>query len=628
MFVYRKNVSRSVVRGRCRTLAISLLLAVSPVSLAGEETITVTATGDSADFAGLQQVGDLPGTDGEVTIREAILAANNTAGPQTIAFNIPQSDPGFSNGVFQSIISAPPMALTDDETTIDGFTQEQFTGDTNPSGGEISFFADIGGGGLSIPGLRIDSDNNVVRGVVGFNFFQYGIEINGNGNLIEGVLVVQAGSAAIHIQGDNNIIDGSAGGQLLNRFSSGGVGVWVRSDGSGNTIIGNLIEVNNNDGVNLEGNANIVGGADAASRNRIRSNGHASGEGHPVGAQVDISGNDNIVQGNWLGVDDTGNADNSGLARYGVFINGSNNLIGGANQAAGNVMAGHGFANFSTRHGVQIVGGVGNTIQNNFIGVGADGITPIPNEQGISVDVFLFANVPMDTLIEGNIIANSDEDGVRVAGFDTSVPTGITISANRIFNNQGGNLSAFLGIDLNSDGVTPNDPGDGDNGPNRLQNFPVLTSAASDGSTITIEGTLNSVPSESFTIEFFANAACDPSGHGEAEFFLGSVQAMTDAQGNASFSAMLEWDQQGSVISATATRLSTGDTSELSACISVQKGGVPGDLTGDGVVGPADLAELLAQWGACGDCGDCPADLDGSCSVGPGDLGELLANWG
>jgi hypothetical protein len=56
----------------------------------------------------------------------------------------------------------------------------------------------------------------------------------------------------------------------------------------------------------------------------------------------------------------------------------------------------------------------------------------------------------------------------------------------------------------------------------------------------------------------------------------------------------------------------------------------PADIAppgGDGVVGPADLAALLAQWGVCDDCKACPADLGGDCAVGPADLAELLANW-
>ena len=55
---------------------------------------------------------------------------------------------------------------------------------------------------------------------------------------------------------------------------------------------------------------------------------------------------------------------------------------------------------------------------------------------------------------------------------------------------------------------------------------------------------------------------------------------------------------------------------------------MPGDLDGDGIVGPADLAELLAQWGACPARGECAADFDADGTVGPADLAELLANWG
>ena len=53
-----------------------------------------------------------------------------------------------------------------------------------------------------------------------------------------------------------------------------------------------------------------------------------------------------------------------------------------------------------------------------------------------------------------------------------------------------------------------------------------------------------------------------------------------------------------------------------------------GDLDGDGVVGLSDLLILLAEWGPCADCDDCPADLDDDCVVGLSDLLILLANWG
>jgi hypothetical protein len=53
------------------------------------------------------------------------------------------------------------------------------------------------------------------------------------------------------------------------------------------------------------------------------------------------------------------------------------------------------------------------------------------------------------------------------------------------------------------------------------------------------------------------------------------------------------------------------------------------DLTGDGVVGPADLAQLLAHWGQCpAPPAQCPWDLSGDDIVGPADLAQLLAHWG
>ena len=55
---------------------------------------------------------------------------------------------------------------------------------------------------------------------------------------------------------------------------------------------------------------------------------------------------------------------------------------------------------------------------------------------------------------------------------------------------------------------------------------------------------------------------------------------------------------------------------------------VPGDLDGDGMVGITDFLQLLALWGPCGNCDNCPADLDGDCDVGITDFLQLLANWG
>ena len=79
--------------------------------------------------------------------------------------------------------------------------------------------------------------------------------------------------------------------------------------------------------------------------------------------------------------------------------------------------------------------------------------------------------------------------------------------------------NARLGIDLGNLGVNPNDAGDLDTGANNLQNFPVLTSATGGQ----VVGSLNSTPSSTFRVEFFANTVCYPSGNGEGETFLETV---------------------------------------------------------------------------------------------------------
>src|SRR4029079_17498322 len=93
-----------------------------------------------------------------------------------------------------------------------------------------------------------------------------------------------------------------------------------------------------------------------------------------------------------------------------------------------------------------------------------------------------------------------------------------------------------VGIDLYSGalGVTPNDAGDADTGANHLQNFPVITSVISTGGTTTIKGTLDSTSSSQFRIELFSNNACDPTGFGEGQNYLGFTNVTTDAGGHSS----------------------------------------------------------------------------------------------
>ncbi len=129
--------------------------------------------------------------------------------------------------------------------------------------------------------------------------------------------------------------------------------------------------------------------------------------------------------------------------------------------------------------------------------------------------------------------------------------------------------NTLLGIDIGDFGVTPNDLDDSDEGPNRLQNFPVLASAASNGAATIIKGSLNSLPEADFRLEFFFASTCDPSGNGEGEIFLGAGEVHTDAEGDVDFAFELPVPSRpGGFVTASATD-ATGNTSELSACVPV-----------------------------------------------------------
>ncbi len=67
-----------------------------------------------------------------------------------------------------------------------------------------------------------------------------------------------------------------------------------------------------------------------------------------------------------------------------------------------------------------------------------------------------------------------------------------------------------------------------------------------------------------------------------------------------------------------------GLSPEIDAFADVAPDAVSPDFDGDGTVGPADLAALLAAWGST----DAARDLDGDGLVGSPDLAILLSSWG
>jgi PKD repeat protein len=542
------------------------MLAVTRVASAEGGTIIVNTTSDLEDFGGAKTMSDLPGPDGVVSLREAVTASNNTPGPNTIAFNIPTTDPGFGfsgfTGEFVIFVEGDPLIVRDSYTTIDGRTQTAFTGNAVPGGAVVHIRTTPPY--MNMSGIYLYSDGNVVAGLVGFSLFRYGIDISGNSNVIVGNGIVQANSAGVHISGANNRIGGTAAADR-NRILMSGTGVWIRGSGAtGNLVQGNLIWSNNSNGVSIESGAsgNTIGGALPAARNFIYSNGHMSSEFFPVGSDVDISADHNLVQGNYVGVDE------SGAAAGGSVWSGIE-LSGLANTIRDNVISGHiGYYSKLTARpaGIRITGGGNHVIQGNLIGTAPGGTQPMPNEYGIKTEVWLYSDVTHDTQIggrgpgEANVIAYNIYDGVALSGNTTRV------SGNSIFSNGelGINLAPDVYTQVYPNTVTPNDPGDSDTGPNNLQNFPVITSVTDGGSSTTVRGTLDTQTPQQISIEVFSNDAADASGFGEGQVFLGTTAP--DAAG--SWVAVLPGGLSGKYITATATD-SAGSTSEFSRVVPV-----------------------------------------------------------
>ena len=360
------------------------------------------------------------------------------------------------------------------------------------------------------------------------------IELNGTGAGSVDGLTLGAGSAGSTIRG-----------LVINRFSGNGIQI----DSTGNLIVGNWIGVDNTgtldlgngvDGITNSANNNTIGTSAVADRNVLSGN-------DDEGVDVDPGVTGIVIQGNYIGTNAMGTAavPNGDLANPnsgGVLLGGDGTLFGGSLPGQGNLVSGN------LIDGI-LIDGIGNdVVYGNLIGTNAAGTAGIANSgPGIWINGGSNSRIGGTAAGQGNTIAYNADDGIQIA---PATSTGNAILGNSIFANTG------LGIDLNNNGVTANDAGDGDTGANNLQNFPVLTSAVMTSSTqVTIVGTINSTANSQFRIEFFSNTAQDPTGQGEGQIYLGFVNVTTNGGGNFNFNTTLTATvSASSFISATATR--------------------------------------------------------------------------
>jgi uncharacterized repeat protein (TIGR01451 family) len=476
------------------------------------------------------------------SLRQAILDANNNLFADTIAFNIPGS------GV-HTISPLTLLPVITDSVMIDGTTQPGYSG---------SPLIEIRGDQVPKPpgnnatnyGLSITADDCTVRGLVINRVFGDGIDISSSDNTIAG-----------------NYVGTDATGTMAEQNVANGIVIKNLNQVAGHNTIGGLTAVDRNI---ISGNYNPVLPTDG----ELAATGVAGIEifypPNLVPVDPDMS---NVVEGNYVGTDVTGTK--SIPNGKGILLSGSANTIGGSVPAARNIISGNIAAGIDFLAGG---GGNRNLIEGNYIGTDVTGTQSLGNGMP-GIDLHLYHGNTIGGLQPGagNIIAhNGFTSGLPFApawpgifvitgGDPQDLANNNAILSNSIYGNALRGI-AFYGPWFPN--AMPDTPGGPHVGPNNLQNYPVLTSAASGVGTV-VSGTLNSTPSQSFTIQLFSDPMADPSGYGQGQAYLGSTVATTDSSGNAAFTVNLPATvPAGQVISATSTDAS-GNTSEFALSIPV-----------------------------------------------------------
>jgi hypothetical protein len=554
---------------------------------------------------GYSQQGASPNTlaNGENADLRIVLDGINLAGARGLSI---EADDCVVRGLVIQRFGTVGVAVFGTGNVIAGnFIGTNAVGEVARGNGEgVSIFDDDNRVGGTAPG-----DRNVISGNDG-----YGIEVDAvHRTLIQGNFIgtTSQGTAAlgnrfegIHIEDSADTTVGGAVAGARNVISGNDDhGISVEGDHDGVTVIqGNYIGTNaagtaalGNAGAGIFATARdiLVGGTSSVARNIV------SGNDGP-GMHLDLNSAVALIQGNFVGTNAAGNGD-IGNAGPGLRILGTDTQVGGTAAGAGNVISGNG------SHGIDIgLDGADAVIQRNRIGTAADGTLMGNDGDGIHAvsasgltiggaapgaanqisgnggDGIELAMGATGATIQANSITDNDVNGVLVgAGSQTisgnlitengrhGVQVAAKVTGVRIFGNHM-QANSGLGINLvggneNSRLVTANDLDDPDQGANNLQNFPVLTGANRNAAgTTTVRGALNSTPSVTFRIDLYL-AAPDVSGHGEGVGVAATFNLTTNSGGDGQFQVQLNGLGPGQVLTATATRLSTNDTSEFSA---------------------------------------------------------------
>jgi Periplasmic copper-binding protein (NosD) len=483
-------------------------------SIAAATALLAGAAGGGAAHAATFKV-TTTADGGTGSLREAIVAANGSPGPDSILFRIPGS------GV-QTIEVLNPLPPVTEQVTIDGSSQ----------GKPTEHLVVIDGRRLSnSAGLELEGKSSWLHHLV-LHGFEQAIVLAGAGkHLVSDCRlgtdadgrVEMSNHFGIGIVSSNNTI-------VANLISASAIaGIAMISDG--NVIDGNLIG-SDRDGLPFAatGSASQRAGIEilSGSHNRVQHNTIGGWfVGIMIGAEYQFTVSDNYIVGNSIGISSNGGP--LGDLHFGVLVTAwhgqartINNVIGGIRPGEGNRIAHVGWA-----------------------------LGPFQSAILIADDIFGFG-------VHGGTAGNS-------------------VRGNLVFDLAPGAMPIDLGFD--TPGPDPNDWGDMDAGENNLQNAPVIVDAwqlpPPFVSALIVRGELYTPLRSSITyaIDVYATTAASSPGVCEARRYLGSGSVSAGYNGIATFSLLLDATlDPGAMVTATATVDTPGrpaDTSELSPCVTV-----------------------------------------------------------
>ncbi|KAG1647778.1 Collagen alpha-2(I) chain [Nymphon striatum] len=296
-------------------------------------------------------------------------------------------------------------------------------------------------------------------------------------------ILISSGNPLSPITGLATIIDGRTQTSYSGDTNTGSIGSGGTAVGTSGTLLPDFdlpeiqVHRDNGDVFQIQGDNDVVRNLSVYASNRT--------------AILFDDGSGSTISNSLLGVNL-----NAGNVRYGVEIEGT---------TVTNMFVTDNYIATTGNAGVFVNGGTGaKTIQNNHIFEigdspcdlaidirnGSSGVliqnNLIENSQGIGVKSTGPGSV---TIIENSITgsgqntsncaSNPSDYGISLIGDDSQIINNI------IYNNGGAGLVV---LDLNSDGVTLNDSGDTDAGPNSAINFPVISGVFATGANLVIEG--------------------------------------------------------------------------------------------------------------------------------------------